>query len=209
MNRSLYIFIVVVGIILAVAGVIWQQSQQPPATDHDHAVATVYERPETGQVEIGGAFSLTDHEGHKKTDLDFRGRYLMVYFGYSYCPDICPMALHHMTEALSLLGDQAKKIQPLFITVDPERDTAWHLSQYLKNYHPSFVGLTGSYADIQAVIQRYHVYASKITPDQASDYLMDHSSIIYIMDPQGRYIAHFNHNTAPEDMVSIMQNAMR
>lgn len=207
MNRYVYLSIVVIVILLSLGALVWQQVHHHDVEDQNE-VAAVYQKPSTGDTPIGGKFSLVDQDGQRKTDLDFRGRYIIVYFGYSYCPDICPMALNNITEALQLVGDKVKAVQPIFVTVDPERDTSWHLHQYLKNFHPAFVGLTGSYADIQEAIKQYHVYANKINPDDASDYLMDHSSIIYFMDPQGRYVAHCNHNTPPEDIAKIINSVV-
>jgi cytochrome oxidase Cu insertion factor (SCO1/SenC/PrrC family) len=206
MSRSVYIGIVVTGVLLSVAAIFYQQRQE---VLQEELVAEVIEKAPIGQVAIGGSYELVDHQGNRRTDKDFKGSYHLVYFGYSYCPDICPMALHNISEALTLLGDSAKNVLPIFITVDPERDTSWHLNQYLKNYHPSFVGLTGSYAEIQHAIAQYHVYATKVESSTASDYLMDHSSIIYLMDPQGRYVTHCNHNTAPEEIVLLVKAAMR
>lgn len=206
MNRSVYIGIVVAGVLMSVAAIFYQQRQEAP---QEERVAEVIEKAPMGQVAIGGSYELVDHHGNRRTDKDFKGSYLLVYFGYSYCPDICPMALHNISEALTHLGDAAKNVVPIFITVDPERDTSWHLKQYLKNYHPSFVGLTGSYAEIQHAIAQYHVYATKVESSTASDYLMDHSSIIYVMDPQGRYVTHCNHNTDPEEIVRLVRAAAR
>lgn len=205
MNRYVYLSVVVLVILLSFGALVLQQIRTHE-TENQNDVAVVYQKPSTGEVTIGGKFSLIDQNGHSKTDLDFRGRYMIVYFGYSYCPDICPMALNSITEALNLVGEKAKALQPIFITVDPERDTSWHLHQYLKNFYSTFVGLTGSYADIQDVIKRYHVYANKINPEDASDYLIDHSSIIYFMDPQGRYLTHCNHNSPPEEIVKIINS---
>lgn len=175
---------------------------QPPSAADPHkeeSVAQVHYRPRKGPVKIGGRFLLRDHKGGQRSNLDFRGRYMLVYFGYSFCPDICPTALYNMTEALEKLGDKAKEFQPLFITVDPERDTVDALAKYMENFHPSFVALTGTSHALEEAKKAYHVYAMKADPeDQTGDYVLDHSSIIYVMDRHGRYLTSYNHETPPE-----------
>ena len=158
-----------------------------------------------GDPKIGGHFLLTDHKGVQRSNLDFRGRYTLVYFGYSFCPDICPTALYNITEALESLGDKAKKFQPLFITVDPERDTVEELAKYIDNFHPSLIALTGSKEAINKAKRAYHVYAAKASPKESgADYLLDHSSIIYLMDPRGRYVTSFNHATPAETIIKSL-----
>ncbi len=161
----------------------------------------VSQEKDYGTPQIGGTFSLIDHEGQSRTEADFKGKILLVYFGYSFCPDICPSALYNMSQALEALGEKAKEIQPLFITIDPERDTIQHLARYRENYHPRFIMLTGSEHQIQTVMKAYKVHGAKVKPDETTtEYLMDHTSIIYIMDRQGRFIAHFNHLTPPKEL---------
>lgn len=175
---------------------------QPDQAAPVASVVHKQKRNKRGTPRIGGKFLLQDHKGQKRSHLDFRGRYTLVYFGYSFCPDICPTALYNMTEALETLGDKAKNFQPLFITVDPERDTVEELAKYMENFHPSFIALTGSNDAIQKAKKAYHVYAAKAEPDgESSDYLLDHSSIIYVMDPKGRYVTSFNHATPSKTIV--------
>ncbi len=180
----------------------------PHPSSSDVAVVVSQEK-DYGTPQIGGAFSLIDHEGLPRTEADFKGKILLVYFGYSFCPDICPSALYNMSQALEALGTKAKEIQPLFITIDPERDTFQHLARYRENYHPRFVMLTGSEQQIQAVMKTYKVHGAKVEPDDTTtEYLMDHTSIIYIMDRQGRFIAHFNHLTPPEELQKALMKIL-
>ena len=161
---------------------------------------------------IGGPFALVDHNGHPKTDKDFRGRYMLIYFGYTYCPDICPTALQSMTQALDQVDPETQKnIIPIFITVDPERDTAKQLSAYVDNFHPSMIGLTGTPAEIAKTAQVYRVYfgRAKGIDEELTGYLMDHSSIVFLMDPDGEYVTHFTHATSPEKMAERLAKVVR
>lgn len=156
-----------------------------------------------GVASIGGPFSLIDDEGQTKTDKDFRGRYMLIYFGYTYCPDVCPTALQSMTQAMDQLPPESQaKITPIFITIDPERDTAKQLKAYVENFHPRLVGLTGTPEQIAQTARLYRVYfgRAKDEREESTEYLMDHSSIIFLMDPDGQYVTHFTHATTPEKM---------
>jgi cytochrome oxidase Cu insertion factor (SCO1/SenC/PrrC family) len=155
---------------------------------------------------IGGPFALTDDKGRPRASADFRGRFMLIYFGFTTCPDICPTELGKMTAALTTLEktapDVAAKITPIFITIDPERDTVTAMASYVENFHPRFIGLTGNVAQIKAVQDAYKVYARKAyDKDTPETYLMDHSSFIYLMGPDGNYITHYTiANTA--DMIA-------
>ena len=154
-----------------------------------------------GLPTIGGAFELIDKDGKTWKDTDFKGKLLLVYFGYAYCPDICPTALYHMTQAMEELGG-AKLVQPIFITIDPGRDTPSHLQTYAQNFHKDFIMLTGSQEQVNQAIKAYRVHAARASEEKGDDdYLMDHSSLIYLMDGEGKYRAHFNHQTSPDEIV--------
>jgi protein SCO1 len=142
------------------------------------------------QATIGGSFRLVDDSGHVVTDRDFRGRYLLIYFGYTHCADVCPTTLSDIASALNGLGTKANKITPLFITVDPKRDTSAALRRYLAAISPRLVGLTGSVDEIAHVEQEFHVYAKK-DPDPArpDEYGIDHSALLYLLGPDGQLVA--------------------
>ena len=144
-----------------------------------------------------GPFKLTDQHGRTVRDSDFRGKYMLVVFGYTFCPDVCPAELQVITAALDQLGGLADRIQPVFITIDPERDTVPQLSLYAGNFHPRLVLLTGSSAEIADVAKAYRVYYAKAegSASTSRDYLMDHSSIIYLMGPDGQFVRHFTYTT--------------
>ena len=147
-----------------------------------------------GRALVGGPFALTDQNGKRVTDKDFRGRYTLVFFGFTNCPDVCPSALQVMTAALDKLGDKGAQITPVFVSIDPERDTSAQLANYLKSFHPRLVGLTGTPAEVEAVTKAYRVYVKKVPdPKSSAGYSFDHSAIIYLMGPDGGYLAHFTH----------------
>lgn len=170
-----------------------QESRGQVVAGHDEEVIL-----EEGIPPIGGPFELVDQYGNTRTEADFLGKPALIYFGYTYCPDICPMGLSSMTQALRELED----VQGVFITVDPERDTVAQLKIYSENF-PDFVMLTGDREHINAAIKAYRVYAAKAPEDRgANDYLMDHSSVVYFMDEKGQFAKHFNHQSEPEEIVS-------
>ena len=158
----------------------------------------------TGTAAIGGPFKLTDHNGRPVTDKTFADKYLLVYFGYTYCPDVCPTGLTEISNALVLLGPSAEKVQPLFITIDPARDTPEQLKEYATYFHPKILGLTGSAEEIATVAKAYRIYYAKVKPKEADadpdDYTMDHSAIMYLMGPDGKFIQHFGHGTNAETL---------
>ncbi len=154
---------------------------------------------EQGVPELGGPFQLRDQNGIYRTNKEFNGKILLVYFGYSYCPDICPTALSNISQALKSLGKNADYFQPLFITIDPNRDTQELLKTYMQDFDPHFIALTGTEEELLPLKKAYKVYASKAPSSIPQDphYLVDHSSLIYVMDPKGKYIMHFSHQTDP------------
>lgn len=163
----------------------------------------------TGKALVGGPFSLIDHTGRRVSEKDFAGRYMLVYFGFTYCPDICPTELQIIGAALSQLGVKAQEVVPVFITVDPERDTIEQMASYISNFHPSLVGLTGTAQEIAAVARAYRVYYAKSKDENSSsDYTMDHTSIIYLMDKEGAYLTHFAHGTLPEKLAQKLSDVL-
>ncbi len=152
-------------------------------------------------VPIGGDFALVDHTGKQVSQADFTGAYQLVYFGFTYCPDICPTELQEMSAALDLLGRDAAKIKPILITIDPERDDVEAMATYVSHFHPSLIGLTGTPEQIAAAAGAYRVfYTKEASPDAPEDYLMNHSSYVYVMDCQGRYIRHFSMGATADEI---------
>ena len=158
-----------------------------------------------GSVPIGGSFTLVDHTGKSVTEADFRGRFMLVYFGYSWCPDICPTELLVMSQAVDLLGDAGEQVQPIFITIDPARDTVDSLAKYVVNFHPRLTALTGSEAEIGAVADAYKVYYKKGEElESPDDYLVDHTDVMYLMGPDGNFLEHFQRGWRPVEIAQMI-----
>ena len=158
---------------------------------------TQYQGTGGGPSAIGGPFKLIDQDGKPITDQDFKGRPFLVFFGYRHCPDICPITLFEMSEVLRVLGKDADRVNALFITVDPERDTPAMMKDYLSSFDPHLRGATGDQKAIDAVEKAYRVYAKKVPADNG-DYSMDHTALVYLMDKQGRFVAPFKVDRKPE-----------
>ena len=172
------------------------------------------ETQSSGTASIGGPFELVNQNGETVTQADFNGKYMMIYFGYTFCPDVCPTELQVMGDALDLMPkDIADEVTPVFFTVDPERDTVEAIKAYVPHFHDRMVGLTGTVAQTSAAAKAYRVYYAKSIPegepDNTDSYLMDHSSFVYLMDRNGQFIRHFNYGTTPEDMAKGVAEAVK
>ncbi|PIA48540.1 hypothetical protein AQUCO_01400851v1 [Aquilegia coerulea] len=160
----------------------------------NNAATAVKQGPSVGKAAIGGPFNLVNHNGKSVTEQDFRGKWTLVYFGFTHCPDICPDELLKLAAAIDKIKEKAKiEIVPVFISVDPERDTVGQVHDYVKEFHPNLVGLTGSADEVKKVARAYRVYYMK-TEEEGSDYLVDHSIIMYLMDPNMEYVKFFGKN---------------
>lgn len=158
-----------------------------------------------GVAAVGGPFTLVDQDGRTRTDKDFRGQYLLIYFGYTYCPDVCPTTLAVMEQALEKLGPAAAaRVTPVFVTIDPARDTPQVLKPYLKSFGPRFVGLTGSKAAITLISHEYSVYTAK-QPIKGGGYAMTHSSTIYLMGPNGKFVTHYEGSIGPDGLAADLR----
>jgi cytochrome oxidase Cu insertion factor (SCO1/SenC/PrrC family) len=161
----------------------------------------------TGKALIGGPFTLVDQDGKTRTEKDFAGQNLLVYFGYAFCPDVCPTELAKMSAAIDLLPKDAN-ITPVFITIDPERDGVPEMKAYASAFHPRQVALTGTVEQIRAAAKAYRVYFAKNNSSGSTEYLMDHSSIIYLMNTKGDYIAHFTVDSTPEQIAARVREVL-
>jgi protein SCO1/2 len=173
-NGSVYAIVglLVAVLLLAAGGYMFLSGSQPAA------------------LTVGGPFALSDGDGKPVTDQTWRGKYMLVYFGYTFCPDVCPTTLSNVADAMDKMGAKADRVQPLFITVDPKRDTPAVVKQYAAAFGPRIIGLTGSAEQIAAAAKAYRVYyAEHRTGTGPDDYTMDHSSVLYLMGPDGRFIA--------------------
>lgn len=164
----------------------------------------------------GGPFALVDHTGRAITERDFRGKFMLVFFGYTFCPDVCPTDLQIISNAMDMLGPDGERVQPIFITLDPERDTVKVLAEYVSHFHPRLIGLTGAPAQVKAAAKAYRAVYYKVYPlpfsdeseekdetdtqDDNANYLVAHSAVTYLMGPDGRFLKIFDHESDPKRM---------
>jgi len=176
-------------------------------------MATAAEQPSAAQMmddlmygrgAVGGPFTLTDQTGKQRSDAEFRGKLMIVYFGYTYCPDVCPTDLMAITQALDALGPAADGVQPVFITIDPERDTKV-LADYVSAFHHSFVGLTGSPDEIRKVANSYKAFYVKVGDERSREYSIDHAGVIYLMGRNGEYLGFMPPQTNPDRLTEVLR----
>lgn len=201
-------------LVLALSLLFFAPSLRSPALalahEHDMNHGAMHDAaPAPKSANIGGPFALVNQDGEAVTEATYRGQYLLVYFGYTFCPDLCPTGLQSMAQTLDRLGKDADKVQPLFITVDPARDTPAKLKDYVAAFHPKTVGLTGTPAQIAAVAKAYKVYYKKAEEVDDGEYMMDHSTGIYLMAPDGRYLEGFRENEKPDVIIAALRKAWR
>ncbi|MDA9398847.1 SCO family protein [Bradyrhizobium sp. CCBAU 45389] len=153
---------------------------------------------------IGGPFQLTDQNGKAVTDKSLKGKPTLIFFGYTHCPDVCPTSLFEISEVMRAMGKDADKVNAVFISVDPERDTPATMKDYLSSFDPHLAGLSGDPAETAKVITSYRVYAKKV-PTKDGDYTMDHTALIYLMDRDGRFVSPFNLKRTPEEAAADLK----
>ncbi len=160
---------------------------------------------------VRGPFSLINQHSEKVTEANFKGRHMLIFFGYTFCPDICPTVLTSVSQALEQLGPQAEKVQPLFVTVDPLRDTPAQLKMYLDHFDQRIMGLTGTAQQVERAKSAYKVYATKVdqSSDDPEDYLMNHASTLYLMGPEGKFEAFFGHTAEPQEIAKRIKEFLR
>lgn len=182
-----------------------------PAFGHDHKAASpapaATAPPDPLATQFGGPFALTDHTGERVTDADYRGRFMLVYFGFTRCADTCPVDLPVIAKALDLLGPLADKVAPLFISVDPVNDAPAVMAAYVENLHPRLIGLSGSEAEIAAAARAYKVHRRKLTQAHHGhgEYTIDHGSLTYLMGPDGHFLTLLPHRTSAERMTAVLR----
>jgi len=154
---------------------------------------------------IGGPFQLTDQSGQTVTEKEMQGRPTLIFFGFTHCPDVCPTSLFEMSEVLRAMGQDADRVNAYFISVDPERDTADAMKDYLSSFDPHLKGLTGPREDLAKVISEYRVYAKKV-PLKDGDYTMDHTALVYLMDREGKFVAPFNLKRTPDEAAADLKH---
>jgi protein SCO1/2 len=195
-KEALLVLLLVVA--AALGGFLWLEGNRVPRLG---------ETLVSGQIAVGGPYALTDQDGKPRASTDFNGKYQLIYFGYTFCPDVCPTTLALIAATLDRLGPDQSRIVPVFITIDPARDTPQVLKKYVAAFGPSFVGLTGTPDQIAKVEKAYRVYAKK-GPVQNGTYAMDHSSVMYLMGPDGKLVSFFDEATTPEDLAQKIKSKL-
>ena len=184
--------------VLAICGALLYQLYQRTLTDSGA----------TGEALIGGPFELVDQDGKTVTDQTFKGKMMLVYFGFTYCPDACPTALGVMSAAVDKLDVAGDRVVPMLITVDPERDTPAVLKDYVSNFHPRMMGLTGTPEQVAKAAKAYRVFYQKAPGSTPDEYLMDHTMLVYLMDGDGKYVTHFGPDATPDQMADEIRKHM-
>ena len=205
-KRAVIVFLV--GLLVLLGGAAAYLLTSPEST-----VARLPSQAGSGTPQVGGAFELLDQSGQTRTQADFAGRHMLVYFGYTYCPDVCPTSLSIMSQAVDLLEEEVGTLEdrlvPLFVTVDPARDDVAAMAAYAEHFHPRLVALTGSDEQIAAAAKAYRVYYRRAEDPSATEYLMDHSSFIYLMGTDGTYVSHFAHNATPQEIAEGLKGFLK
>jgi protein SCO1 len=200
MNKLLLASAFASGMAVVVAvSLLWPR--EPP----ERSAAELMDAVMWGREPVGGPFALIDHDGRPRSDADFRGKLLLIYFGFTYCSDVCPTDLQSIASALDKLGSVGDAVQPLFITVDPEKDTPEQLKGYVALFHPRLIGLTGNSKQIRKVADAYKVYYAKTEPTNRSNPGIDHSGLVFLIDARGEYLGFFPPGTSADRMVEIIR----
>ncbi len=189
-RRGLYVFLA--ALVVIIGGVVYEQ----------------FWLGENAGPAVGGPFVLVDQNGVPRRNSDFRGKLMLVYFGYTYCPDACPTTMAALTQMLDTLGDKASRVQVIFISVDPARDNERQLRAFAANFHSGILYLTGPPDELKKTEREYHVYVAKEPQSGSDDYLIDHSSLIYMMGPDGRYLGEMPSALSPKAMVSTVERVL-
>ena len=181
-------------------GLIWHEADSVPGLGRTIT---------SGRVDVGGPFSLTDQDGHKRSLSDFRGKYVLIYFGYSFCPDVCPTSMAELAQVKQALGADGDKLQGLFVTVDPERDTPEVLKAYMANFDPSFLALRTTPEQLAALAKDFKLYYKKVEGKTPTSYTMDHSAGSYVYDPQGRLRLYARYGSGAEALTADVRQLLK
>ncbi|MDH5489191.1 MAG: SCO family protein [Rhodospirillaceae bacterium] len=202
MSRRSFVAVVVVMAVTVVVLATVGRGFFAPSNDAQQATVV-------GKASIGGPFQLIDGTGKPVSDMDFRGKYMIIYFGYTFCPDVCPTSLGEIADALDMLSpDQLEKIVPIFISVDPERDTPEVVGDYVTHFHDRLIGLTGSLDAVKSVAKSYKAYFSKGDVDDVGNYPVDHTSYTYVVGPDGKFVTAYRHATPAQDMAKSLKDML-
>ena len=204
--RNVYFYLSLAIIIIGVGFGLKVFNKNTIAVKPDETSATL-KNYSTGTPEIGGEYLLINQNGETVSNNTYLGKYTIIFFGYTFCPDVCPNTLSTFSSVLDLLGEDASKVKPVFVTVDPTRDTPENLSSYLTHFNKNFDGLTGSTEQIEHVKKIFRIYAIKSQQDEINfkDYLMDHSTVSYLFGPDGKFMTFFRYGAEPEVIVTKLR----
>ncbi len=199
-NRTV---ILIAAFVVAIVAAVWLWRSGDSLSISSGPAGQAGQAQGAGKALVGGPFELTDESGKPVTDQAYRGKYMLIYFGFTFCPDVCPTELQVMAGALQKLGAKGARVQPIFVTIDPERDTPEVLARYVKQFDPRLVGLTGTAEQTATIAKEYRVFYEKVKDNESSaDYTMDHSSIVYLMGPDGGFLTFFPPATSPDEMAA-------
>jgi len=193
------IIILVLAAVIGAAALVFTYTNQQSRVADGLGISTA--------VPVGGPFEMTDHTGRRVTDELLKGGYSLIYFGYTFCPDVCPTELQDLSVAINLAGEAGEKVTPVFVTIDPKRDGQQEIADYVSAFHPRMIGLRGSEADTTQIAKAYRVYYRPVNEGDEY-YLMDHSNFIYLMGPDGQNIAIFNGEVDPQVIARGIQEAV-
>lgn len=194
--------------VLAAAAALILWAGAVPAEPRRADAARLMSELMSGKAEVGGPFTLADQWGKTRSLAEFRGKLVLLYFGYTYCPDVCPTDLAVIGETLRRLGPQAESVQPLFITLDPARDTPEVLREYVAAFHPRFIALRGSEQETERIALRYKVFFEKVKPAKGGAYLLDHMAFTFLLDRNGGYVAFFPPGTGSDRMATMLRETL-
>jgi protein SCO1/2 len=193
----------IAAILVAAGAAYFQFRHDPPVEGRRSDAARLMNELMTGKTPVGGPFTLTDPNGQLRSLSDFRGRLVLLYFGFTYCPDICPTDLMSVGNLVRSFGPDGAQLQPVFVTLDPARDTPEVLRAYATSFHPSFVSLSGTEDEIRRVATSYKVFFEKVRPPGTNTYFIDHSAYVFLLDREGRFITLFPPGT-PQERMAVM-----
>jgi len=201
-------FVLIAAVLAAGAAAFLYFRERPPEETRRADAARLMNELMSGKVQVGGPFSLTDQYGKSRSLRDFQGKFVLLYFGYAFCPDVCPTDLAAMAQAIRALGPEGDKLLPVFVTLDPGRDTQELLRNYVAAFHPRFVALRGTEDEVRRVATAYKIYFEKVTPPGSGAYLIDHMAFVFLLDRDGKYLAFFPPGTSAERMAVMIREVL-
>lgn len=209
MKKSSFIILVSCLVLLIAVAATWVFTSTPASKIGKVETIATTKATTAGIEGLGGSWTLTDHNGQTVTDRDVTGSYRLMFFGFTYCPDICPTELRRLTLVLEGLGDEAAKVKPLFVTIDPERDTPEVLKEYLGRFDDRILGLTGTVEQVKHMEKIFKVYSAKAEDPALTDYMVNHSALVYLLSPDDKVLHLFHSKDTPEEMIAHIRGLLK